>query len=498
MSDEISINKKMAKGAAWMVAFKLAQRSLTLVSMIVLARLLVPEDFGLVALATVFLAALEMMSAFSFDIALIHHKNPKRVHYNTVWTIQLLFSLSIGALLFLSAVPLSNFYAEPRLVYILMALSLGSILYGLENVGVVNFRKELEFDKEFIFLFSGRVVGFVVTITAAFLLRSYWALVLGITATKLTSLVASFVMSPYRPGLSLKAFNELFNYSKWLYINNLLQFLRHRSADFIIGKTAGPDALGTYVLAYEIAGIPTTEMVAPINRAVFPGYVKMASCIKKLRQGYLDVIGLIALLALPAAAGIAASSELIVLVLLGERWADAAPLISILGISGAIMAMESNIGSVYMALGKPRMIAILYGFYVAILVPMIVVMTSEYGAIGAAWACLITGIINIPVYYLAMFQTLHIKLRKFLAVVWRPITGSAIMYFAVRAVTSNIETELGSIEALPYLLGVILLGVVVYAALISIMWLASGKPDGAEQVALQESLSQLRKITKKV
>lgn len=481
-----------------MVTFKLAQRSLTLVSMIVLARLLAPEDFGLVALATVFLAALEMMSAFSFDIALIHHKDPKPVHYNTVWTIQLLFGLSIAALLFVSAVPLSHFYEEPRLVFILMCLSLGSILYGLQNVGVVNFRKELEFDKEFIFLFSARIVGFLVTIVAAFLLRSYWALVLGIIATKLASLVASFVMSSYRPRPSLKAFGELFSYSKWLYVNNLLQFLRHRSADFIIGKTAGTHALGTYVLAYEIAGIPTTEMVAPINRAVFPGYVKMASCIRKLRQGYLDVIGLIALLALPAAAGIAATSELIVLVLLGEQWADAAPLISILGISGAIMAMESNIGSVYMALGKPRMIAILFGFYVAILVPMIVVLTSEYGAIGAAWACLITGVINIPVYYLAMFQTLHLKLRKFLTVVWRPIVGSVIMYFVVRAVANNLETELGSIQALPYLIGVIALGAVVYTALIATMWLISGKPNGAEQVALHESLNQLKKITKKV
>ncbi len=497
MSDETGINKKMAKGAAWMVTFKLAQRSLTLVSMVVLARLLIPEDFGLVAMATVFLAALEMMSAFSFDVALIHHQDPKPVHYNTVWTIQLLFSLSIAAILFLSSVPLSNFYEEPRLVYVLMTLSLGTVLYGLQNVGVVKFRKELEFDKEFIFLFSGRIVGFCVTIIAAFILRSYWALVFGIIATKLTSLVASFVMSNYRPRLSLQAFGELFSYSKWLYITNLLQFLRHRSSDFIIGKVAGPTALGTYALAYEISGIPTTEMVAPINRAVFPGYVKMASSIRQLRQGYLDVIGLIALLALPAAAGIAATSELIVLVLLGEQWAEAAPLISILGISGAIMAMETNIGSVYMALGKPRILAMLFGFYVAILLPMIAVMTTHYGAIGAAWACLITGIINIPVYYFVMFRTLRLRLAKFLATVWRPIISSVIMYFVVRTVATSLETELGSISALPYLLGIIALGAVVYTALISILWLAAGKPNGAEQVALRETLNQLKKITDK-
>lgn len=492
------VKRKMAKGAAWMVGFKLAQRSLTLISIIVLARLLVPADFGLVAMGTAFVAALELFSAFNFDVALIQHQNPQPVHFNTVWTVQFLFALSIALLLVIFAVPLSHFYDEPRLAFILFALSAGTVIGGLENIGVVTFRKELQFDKEFLFMFSSRAVGFLVTMIAAVTLRSYWALVLGIVATRFTGLTASFVMSPYRPRPSVAAFAELFRYSKWLYFTNLLMFLRHRSADFIIGKLAGPAALGTYSIAYEVSGIPTTEMVAPINRAVLPGYVKMAHDMAEIRKGYLEVIGLIALLAIPAAAGIAASSELLVMVLLGDKWAAAAPLISILGLSGAIMAMETNIGSVYMAIGKPHVLTFLFGFYVVILVPLLTYLTMRFGAVGAAWACLIAGIANIPVYYGAMFRTLNLHISEFVATVWRPLTSSVIMYFAVREFQRLAENDLSSLTAMPWFLAAVGIGVVVYIASIGLFWQIGGRPDGAEATALAEIQKRLDGILKRL
>lgn len=469
-----------------MITFKLAQRSLTLVSMIILARLLVPADFGLVAMATAFVAALELLSEFNFDVALIQHQNPLRTHYNTVWTIHVLFALSIAVLLLIFAVPISVFYQEPRLVNILLALSFGTAISGFENVGVVNFRKELQFNREFLFLFCSRFVGFCVTISLAFILRSYWALIVGMVSIRVTGLIASFVMSPYRPKLGLGAFRELFDYSKWLYFTNMLQFLRHRSSDFIIARFAGPIALGTYSIAYELSNIPTTEMVAPINRAIMPGYVKMAHDLGQLRQGYLDVISLIALIAIPAAAGIAATSDLLVIVLLGEKWVAAAPLISILGLSGAIMAMETNIGSVYMALGKPKILTMLFGFYVAILVPLLTYLTIEFGAIGAAWACLIASVINIPVYYTVMFNTLEMRAPLFLKMVWRPVISAVVMYIMVRNYTHSLAVGLESIASVPYLLSAVMLGLAIYLGCLTLLWLVSGKPTGAETVALNE------------
>lgn len=489
-----NIKRKMAKGAAWMISFKLLQRSLTLVSVIVLARLLVPADFGLVALATAFIAALELFTAFSFDVVLIQHQQPKRVHYDTIWTIQIIFGTVICGVLLTLATPLANFYEEPRLFHILVVLSLGTLIRGFENIGVVNFRKELQFDRDFIFMFIPRVAGFCTTIPAAYWLRSYWALIMGILVMNVSSMIGSFLISRYRPRLSLGAYKELFNFSKWLLFNNLLFFLRHRASDFIIGKLAGPTSLGTFSVAYEISSIPTTELVAPINRAVFPGYAKMAHSLSEMRQGYLDVIGLIALLAIPAAVGIAVTSELFVFVLLGEKWAAAAPLIAILALSGAVGAMETNIASVYMALGKPHILTALFGFYVALLVPMIIMLTFHYGALGAAWACLLTALVNLPVYYTTMFRTLKLPVLTFAATIWRPFVAAGAMYLGVNYYVSDLMPTSSSVDALPQLLLAVLLGISIYVTSVAALWLLSSKSSGAELTLLGEFRRRLLSV----
>jgi len=480
------LNKKMAKGAAWMISFKLLHRGMTIVSMIVLARLLVPADFGLVALATAFVAALELFTAFSFDVALIQHQDPKRKHYDTVWTIQILFATVIASLILILAQPVSDFYEDSRLSLILYILSVGALLKGFENVGIVKFRKELQFEREFIFLAMPRLAGFLTTIPIAIWLRSYWALIIGILTMNLTSLVASFVISRYRPRLSLAAYKELFGFSKWLLFNNVLSFFRHRASDFVIGKLAGPTALGTFSVAYEVSSIPTTELVAPINRAVFPGYAKMSRSLSVIRQGYLDVIGMIALFAIPAAVGIAVTADLLVFVLLGEKWAAAAPLIAILSLAGALGAMETNIAPVYTALGKPHVVTALLGFYVSVLVPLLIFLTYFHGAIGAAWACLLAALVNLPVYYGTVFRTLELRITTFIATVWRPFVSAGVMYVGVNYYVGSFSPTAGSIHALPTMLAAVVLGILIYAISVYTLWVISSKPIGSESTVLNE------------
>jgi PST family polysaccharide transporter len=238
-------------------------------------------------------------------------------------------------------------------------------------------------------------------------------------------------------------------------------------------------------------------MVAPINRAVLPGYVKMAHDLGELRKGYLEVISLIALLALPAAAGIAATSELLVAVLLGAKWAAAAPLISILALAGAISALETNIASVYMALGKPKILTMLFSLYVLILLPLLTYMTIHHGVTGAAWACLIAGLINIPFHYGAMFYTLKLRFGMLLAAVWRPVLSALIMYFTVREFTVSTTWDRDSLTAMPYALIAVGIGVIVYLTCIGLFWRFTGRPAGAETIMFNEARDRLRRLTRK-
>ena len=175
-----NIGTKIAKGAIWMVLFKLIERSVGLISTLILVRLLIPEDFGLLAMALSITTALELLGAFGFDMALIQNQKAGRDHYNTAWTFNVIFAFSSAAILVAIAIPAAIFYHEPRLEAVIYFLALGSFVKGFENIGVVAFRKELEFNKEFKFLIGKKIASFAITVPLAFILKSYWALVFGI------------------------------------------------------------------------------------------------------------------------------------------------------------------------------------------------------------------------------------------------------------------------------------------------------------------------------
>ena len=131
--------QRMAKGAVWMVLLKLVERGTGFVSTLFLARLLIPADFGLVAMATSFLAALELLSAFSFDLALIQNQNAERRHYDTAWSFALIFGTANAFLMCAVASTAADFFAEPRVEGLMYALALSPLIGGFDNVRRANF-----------------------------------------------------------------------------------------------------------------------------------------------------------------------------------------------------------------------------------------------------------------------------------------------------------------------------------------------------------------------
>ena len=142
-------------------------------------------------------------------------------------------------------------------------LSLGWLAFGLENIGTVAFRKDLELDKEFLFSLAKRAAVFVLAVPLALWLRNYWALVIGVVAGKFIAVAISFAAHPYRPRFSLKGARDLLSFSSWLLVNNILFFLNDRMSSFVIGRVSGARALGAYNLGYEISCMPTIELASP-------------------------------------------------------------------------------------------------------------------------------------------------------------------------------------------------------------------------------------------
>ncbi len=466
-----------------MVALKIADNALGVVSTVVLARLLLPSDFGALAMAMSVIALLELMAAFRFDVAIIQRSEVTRDHLDTAWTFNVMFGIAVGLLTYALGAPAAAFYKEPRLEAIMHVLSLGWLAFGLENIGTVAFRKELDFSKEFLFSLSKRVAMFLATVPLAFAIRSYWALVIGVVVGKAISVVISFVVHPYRPKLSLAASRDLFAFSAWLMVNNVLYFVNDRLSNFIIGRISGAQGLGTYNIAYEISCMPTVELAAPINRAVFPGYSKLAADSKALTEAFLNTTGLIALAAMPAGIGIAAIAHPLVVVVLGERWLDAVPLVAILGIYGAIASLGTNTGYVFLAIGKPRLLTLLAGTRGLLLVPLLVTACVSAGPGGAAWALLALEVIYRPLTFWVALRVLDAPWRDLLACLWRPIVASIPMGACVWWVRMEI-TGYSSVSSLVELAVAVAVGLAVYSASLWTLWWWAGFPRGSESGVL--------------
>jgi lipopolysaccharide exporter len=479
----ISIQGKMMRGAVWMLLMKGVDQGLGFISMLILVRLLSPSDFGIVAMALSFVAMAELLIAFGFDVALIQHPNPTDEHYHSAWTCNVFLGCTITVLLLAAAWPVAGFYRQTEVFWVLCALAFGPFFASLENIGIVKFRKDLLFRKEFTFRTSRRLITFIVTLPLAFWWRSYWALVAGILTTKLGGSILSYMAQEFRPRFCLTKVKELFGFSKWLLINNIVCFFKERSTDFVIGRWQGPAPLGLYNISYEIANMPTTDLSASINRALLPGFAKIEAE-DELRTIYGNAMGILALIALPSAAGIYAVAQFLVPVILGVKWLESTPLLQILAFNGAVLLFHSSIGSVLLARGYPSDMTKTNTVYVLLLFGMLAAIVPGHGAAGAAYAVLGTAVLMTPIFLYIIKQRLGVGIMVFVRAIIRPGLASLLMILIVRWVFPDYERSMAMEHAAFLLIGGVGLGIAVYTGAVWLLWVMAGRPDSAEHHVL--------------
>lgn len=475
----------MASGAAWLVLLRFLERCIGVVSTIVLARLLVPADFGVVAMAMSVYAALEIMTAFSFDLALIQNREAGRDHYDTAWTFNVLFGLGLMVGLIALAWPTASFYADDRVAPVMMVLGVAAVIRGLENIGIIEFQRDLNLAQEFKIGLARKIGGFVVTIAAALAWQSYWALIAGILTQRLIGLVMSFTMHQFRPRFSFAAKVELLSFTKWLALNNVVLFVVHRANDFIIGRIVGPGALGAYNISYEVSQLPTTEIVFPVSRALFPGFATIANDKSQLRGVYLQVLALTAWFTLPISVGMIFLAEPLVLLLLGAKWEAAIPLITLLSVYGALRSLTAQNGNIYLVLGMPGTITKLSSLFLVILIPTSIVGTMRYGAEGAAGAVVVAAAVQLFVLAASIKNLLSFSWARYAGALWRPVLACSAMAVAIHALDQALSAQSQGVAA--RLAGGIIAGVLTYVATIAVLWIASGRGTGTETLLLSSA-----------
>ena len=224
----------------WLLLWRVATRGLGFISTLVLARLLVPADFGLVAMASAFIAAVDSLSQLGVQQALIRHPEDSSKLYDAAFTIQLGRAV-ITAILIVACAPwAAEWFHEPRLVAVLMVLAGTVVMGGFENIGIIEFRREIRFDIQFRLLLIPRVVQVLTTIPAALILHSYWALMVGVVCSKAAWIIMNYIAHPYRPKLRLTGWRHLAGFSFWIWATSLASLVWERCDPFVLGPHLGP------------------------------------------------------------------------------------------------------------------------------------------------------------------------------------------------------------------------------------------------------------------
>lgn len=483
------VNKKIAKGAIWMVAMRLSMKTISIVSTMILARLLSPDDFGLMALASSVYAFIELIRAFGFDTVLIQNQKASHTHYDTAWTMQVFFSITCAAIIVLVSKSASIYFDDYRLHEVLSMMAVIIIINGFENIGVVDFRKKFAFNKEFTYKIIVKFSGFIVTIFLAWYWRNYWALLFGIFTTNVISLILSYTMHSYRPSITLKAWKEILGFSSWLFINNILLFFNQHSQNFILGKIDSANSVGLFAMSNEIASIARAEIVAPMNRAAYPGYAQIADNIGNLKDTYLKVISKISLIAIPSSIGVYIVAPVLVPVLLGDGWLNAIETMQFLALANTIICVDTNTTYILLALKKQYINTIIEFLRVSLFTTFLFLFIPIYGVAGAGISLLLVSIIIFPINLLILRIKLNVKLLDLMKILYRPIISSLLMVYCV-----NKYFELTSEVSIVVLLCAISVGVLSFVSSLVLQWMLVGRPDSDEKLLLGYIRNKSKKV----
>lgn len=472
--------KKVVAGSIWMIGLRWSMRLVGFLSTVILARLLTPDDFGLIAMGFIAAGFVTALTEAGSYMALIRHPDPQRVHYDTAWTFNVILGLGAGGAIAVLSPLAPLYFDDPRLIQVLLVIALATAIDGFDNIGTVEFRRNFQFGRQFWVQFWPRIVGFVVTVGVAVAYRSYWALILGILARVVAEVATSYVMHPYRPRFSLAARGELLSFSLWTSFGSLGGFLEQRLDQFVLGGLVQPARLGLYYLATNVAEMATRELVSPLSPVVYSAYSRIHQDVPRLSTAVVKTVGAAAMLGFAASLGLYALSREFVLAVYGTQWAGATVLLQILAFSALGACVRTVTAPLLVAQGRQRTTALISWGQVAaaaVLMPL-AYYEAEMGGIAVARSGL-----DIAVALLSMVLALRPHpglLSRLFAVFGRFIAAAVLMVAAIRASQSLLP-----LEPVASLCLNIPLGAAVYGCGVLAFWQLAGRPEGAESETLE-------------
>lgn len=396
--------KKTKSGVFWSFLNQGGNQILNLLITFILARLVSPEEFGIIGMITVFTGFAIRFVDFGFSTALIHKKEIDKKDINTVFTLNTGIGIILSILFFIIAPVIATFYDKPILTILTKSFSIIFLVTALSGVNRALLMKRMDFKLNTIISVTSLIFSSAIAIVMAYLGYGVWSILFKILSQEIINTVLYFLLFPVNQKFefSKESFNSMFVMGRNVAGESTINYWSRNADNLLIGRMIGSEALGLYSKAYSIMLLPLNNISRVISKVMFPSFSLIQEDIKQIKNLYLKTTKLIAFITFPMMAGLAMLSEPFVLATFGKDWIEMAPLITILSILGAFQSILSLNGVIYNSLGKSHLafrltvvfsIINIIGFYVGI---------KLYGLLGLAITYTAIGIIGtIPNFYFA-------------------------------------------------------------------------------------------------
>jgi PST family polysaccharide transporter len=459
----MSLRKAAISGVKWSAVSHFGRRGLSLLTTIVLARLLAPSDFGLVAMAMVVIGFIELFQDLGTATAAIQRKAPSQALLASLFWLNAAFGLAATLVLYFVSPLAGALYREPQVIPIMRALSLSFLLSGFSNLQKSLLERNLEFDKLARVEIGTSLFATLIGVTAAYLGHGAWSLVYQMLAGNLLMTLLFWGASSWRPSwrFDWSEIRSVMAFSLNLTGSNIINYFARNADKLLIGRFLGSQDLGYYDLAYRLMLYPLQGISAVIRRVMFPLYSRMQDDVAQFSRAYLKVASAIAMISFPLMLGLAALASPFVLTLFGAAWSPVIPLLLILAPLGALQSITTTVGDIYMSTGRTD-----WGLWWTIgagsLTVMSFVVGLPWGILGVTVSYAIVFVLLAYPGFAIAFRLVGLRVRDLGGALWPSAACSAVMY-AVVAGTAYWWLPQGTSGWLELLL-LVVLGVAVYLA----------------------------------
>lgn len=403
--------KDTIKGVSWLGAFRIASRFISLGRTAIVARLITPAQFGVFGIVGIVLSITEILTETGINIFLVQKKGNIDSYISTAWIVSILRGVLITGLIIATAPLLETFFEIDNLFsYLLLASSI-PFVRGFINPSVAKFVKELQFNKEFLYRVSIFTVESVVTIILVYLWPTVESLILGLLAGAFYEVILSFFLASPKPipQFKKKLFLEVIHRGKWLTASGVFNYLFQNIDNVVIGKILGAASLGLYDMAYRISQLPITEVTTVVEKATFPVYVKIAEDKSRLKKAFTKSVLITSAVVIPISLVFLLIPDVIVSVVLGEQWLEAATILQVLALLGMLKALMLTVNALIIGVNKQEMLTIINFVSFVVLASVIIPFTKEWGLVGAGYAGILSTLVTFPIVIYCVYTIFKVK-----------------------------------------------------------------------------------------